>query len=197
MAERGSAGQHHTTVGLWFTPEWDLTVQGRKVQGSKRPDWLRCLDLPARTGAVFEIASRGFGGVPEDRGLLEAHGWRLRDALSVSSDPWRYRDYLIHSRGEFSVAKNTVVAMRSGWFSDRSACYLAAGRPVVLQDTGFGDVLPLGPGLHAFRNVEEAAGAIQEIEADYTRASAHASEVAREYFAAEKVLGRLLSEAGL
>ena len=190
-------GSTYTTVGLWFTPEWDLTVQGRKVQGSKRPDWLRCLDLPARTGAVFEIASRGFGGVPEDRGLLEAHGWRLRDALSVSSDPWRYRDYLIHSRGEFSVAKNTVVAMRSGWFSDRSACYLAAGRPVVLQDTGFGDVLPLGPGLHAFRNVEEAAGAIQEIEADYARASAHASEVAREYFAAEKVLGRLLSEAGL
>jgi hypothetical protein len=89
------------------------------------------------------------------------------------------------------------VRLRSGWFSDRAACYLAAGRPVVEQDTGFGDVLPLGAGLCAFQTVADAAEAVQAIEADYSRASAYAAEVAQEYFAAEKVLGRLLQEVGL
>jgi hypothetical protein len=89
------------------------------------------------------------------------------------------------------------VRLRSGWFSDRAACYLFAGRPVVEQDTGFGDVLPLGPGLHAFHTVEEAADAVRAIEANYERASAYASDVAREYFAADRVLGAMLRIAGL
>ena len=92
---------------------------------------------------------------------------------------------------------NSPRELRSGWFSDRAACYLAACRPVVEQDTGFGDVLPLGPGLHAFHTVEEAAAGIRAIEADYDRASAHASAVAREYFAADRVVGALLRAAGL
>ena len=135
--------------------------------------------------------------VAGDPALLAAHGWRVVDPIAVSRDPWRYRDYLRGSRGEFTVAKDMNVRLRSGWFSDRAACYLAAGRPVVEQDTGFGDVLPLGPGLHAFRTVEDAVNAVHLIEADYERASAHAIEVAREYFAADKVLGRLLREVGL
>ena len=88
------------------------------------------------------------------------------------------------------------VRLRSGWFSDRAACYLAAGRPVVTQDTAFGDVLPLGPGLHAVKTVEDAAEAVRAIESDYTTASAHAAEVARECFAAERVLARLLEAVG-
>lgn len=135
--------------------------------------------------------------VPGDPELLVAHGWRLRDPLAVSADPWRYRDYLRGSRGEFTVAKDVNVRLRSGWFSDRAACYLAAGRPVVQQDTGFGDVLPRGPGLHAFTTVEEAADAVRAIEADYPRASAHATAVARECFAAERVLDTLLRVAGV
>jgi hypothetical protein len=135
--------------------------------------------------------------VAGDPELLAAHGWGVVDPLAVSADPWRYRDYVRGSRGEFTVAKDMNVRLRSGWFSDRAACYLATGRPVVEQDTGFGDVLPLGPGLHAFRTVEDAVNAVRLIEADYERASAHATEVAREYFAAEKVLGRLLREVGL
>jgi hypothetical protein len=115
----------------------------------------------------------------------------------VSTDPFDYRDYLRSSRGEFTVAKDMNIRLRSGWFSDRAACYLAAGRPVVEQDTGFGDVLPLGHGLHAFRTVEEAAEGIRAIEADYERARAHASAVAREYFAADRVVGALLETAGL
>ena len=85
------------------------------------------------------------------------------------------------------------VRLRSGWFSDRAACYLAAGRPVITQDTGFGEVLPLGPGLHAFKTIAEAIEAVHMIERDYDRASAHASEVARECFAADRVLGSLLN----
>jgi hypothetical protein len=137
------------------------------------------------------------GSVPGDAELLDAHGWRVVDPLAVSADPWRYRDYVRGSRGEFTVAKDLNVRLRSGWFSDRAACYLAAGRPVVEQDTGFGDVLPLGPGVHAFRTVEEAAAAVRAIEADWARASAHATEVAREWLAAERVLGALLAKVGL
>ena len=157
---------------------------------------MRCLDLPARTGAAFEVAM-DVHSVPGDAARLAAYGWRIVDPLGVSADPWRYRDYIRGSRGEFTVAKDVNVRLRSGWFSDRAACYLAAGRPVVEQDTGFGDVLPLGPGLHAFRTVEEAAAAVRAIEADYPRASAHAAEVARECFATERVLGKLLENAGL
>src|SRR5581483_7928195 len=101
------------------------------------------------------------------------------------------------SRGECTVAKALNVRLRSGGFSDRAACYLAAGRPVVGQDAAFGDVLPLGPGLHAVQTVEEAEAAIAAIEADYARARAHAAAVARDYLAADRVLGALLRTVGL
>jgi len=130
---------------------------------------------------------------PEDLERLTAHGWRVIDPIQISADPWRYRDYLRASRGEFTVAKDMNVRLRSGWFSDRAACYLAAGRPVITQDTGFGEVLPLGPGLHAFKTIAEATESVHMIEGDYDRASAHASEVARECFAADRVLGSLLN----
>ena len=189
-------GHAYTTVGKWNSQERDLTYQGETFHWCKRTEWLRCLDLPARTGAMFEVAMN-VDNVAGDPALLTTHGWQIVDPLAVSADPWRYRDYLQGSRGEFTVAKDMNVRLRSGWFSDRAACYLAAGRPVVEQDTGFGDILPLGSGLHAFRTVEDAADAVRLIEADYNGARAHATEVAREYFAAEKVLGRLLQEVGL
>ena len=192
----GMAGSAYTTVGTWDARGRDLSFRGEVFRWRKRTEWLRCLDLPARTGAAFEVAM-DVGRVPGDPEVLHAHGWRIVDPLTVSTDPWRYRDYLRGSRGEFTVAKDVNIRLRSGWFSDRAACYLAAGRPAVEQDTGFGDVLPLGPGLHAFRGVEEAAAAVRALEADYPRASAHAAEVARECFAAERVLGKLLETAGL
>ncbi len=195
-ANAGHPGRAYTTVGKWDSQGRDLTYQGETFQWRKRTEWLRCLDLPARTAADFEVAMN-VDSVAGDPELLAAHGWRVVDPLGISIDPWRYRDYVRGSRGEFTVAKDMNVRLRSGWFSDRAACYLAAGRPVVEQDTGFGDVLPLGPGLHAFHTVEEAADAVGVIEADYDRASAYAIEIAREYFAAEKVLGRLLQETEL
>jgi len=192
----GCPGRAYTTIGQWNSQGRDLTYQGETFQWCKRTEWLRCLELPAQTAATFEMAIN-VDNVVGDPELLAAYGWRVVDPLSVSTDPWRYRDYIRSSRGEFTVAKDMNVRLRSGWFSDRTACYLAAGRPVIEQDTGFGDVLPLGPGLHAFRTVEDAAAAVRLIEAEYGRASAHATEVAQEYFAAEKVLSRLLREVGL
>jgi hypothetical protein len=192
----GAPGAAYTTVGKWDARGRDLAFGGETFHWRKRTEWLRCLELPALTGATFEVAM-DVESVPGDSDLLRAHGWRIVHPLAVSADPWRYRDYLRGSRGEFTVAKDVNVRLRSGWFSDRAACYLAAGRPAIEQDTGFGDVLPLGPGLHAFRTAEEAAAAVRAVETDYERASRHAAEVAREHFAADRVLAALLRVAGL
>jgi len=194
--DAGPPGPTYTTVGVWNAQGRDLTYRGETFRWRKRTEWLRCLDLPARTRARFEVAM-DVASVPGDPELLAAHGWAIADARGISADPWRYRDYVRGSRGEFTVAKELNVRLRSGWFSDRAACYLAAGRPVVEQDTAFGDVLPLGPGLHAFRTADEAAAAVRAIEADIAAASAHAAAVARECFAAERVLGALLATAGV
>lgn len=185
-----------TTVGHWETRDRDLWWRGERYRWSKRPEWLRFLDLPQRTDRPFVLAM-DVERTPGDRELLAAHGWEIVDPRPVSADPWRYRDFIRASRGEFTAAKDLNVRLRSGWFSDRSACYLAAGRPVVTQDTGFGDVLPCGPGLHAVRTVEEAAAAIAAVEADYATARAHAAAVARQYLAADLVLGELLRVIGL
>jgi hypothetical protein len=185
----------YTTVGRWNETQRDLTFNGETFQWRKRTEWLRCLDLPARTGASFEMAM-DVQNVQGDLPVLAAHGWRVVDPRAVSGDPWRYRDYPRQSRGEFTVAKELNVRLRSGWFSDRAACYMAAGRPVVEQDTGFGDVLPLGPGVHVFRSVAEAAAAITEIERDYAAASAHAAAVARDHFDAARVVGAMLAAIG-
>ena len=188
-------GSTWTTVGTWNPTHRDLVWNGETYAWRKRTEWLQFLELPARTGRAFEIAM-DVDSVPGDAALLAAHGWRTVEPRPISADPWRYREFLRGSRGEFTVAKALNVRLRSGWFSDRAACYLAAGRPVVEQDTGFGDVLPDGPGIHAFRTLEEAAAAIDRVERDYPSARAHASAVAREYFAAERVVGALLRTAG-
>jgi hypothetical protein len=134
------------------------------------------------------------GMTVEERRLLDDHGWTLTDAHVLTTDPWPYRDYVRASRGEFSVAKDQNVRLRTGWFSERSACYLAAGRPVVVQDTGFGTVLPTGEGLFAFRTLDEAVAAFDAVERDYDRHSRAAREIAEEYFRAERVLEALLED---
>ena len=193
---RATAGPAYTTVGGWNAQGRDLSYRGQRLGWTKRTQWLRFLDVPARTGAAFELATN-VDEVAGDRELLTSHGWHFADPRAVSTDPWRYRDYLSTSRGEFTVAKEMNVRLRSGWFSDRAVCYLAAGRPVVEQDTAFGDVLPCGPGLHAFDTPQQAAAAIRAIEADYEQASTHATHVAREYFAADRVIGSMLTRIGL
>jgi glycosyltransferase involved in cell wall biosynthesis len=183
-----------TTIANWRQQRC-LRFAGETYQWSKDLEFEKVLDLPRRTRQPLELA---LSRCPEeDRRRLRAHGWRLRDALALSADPDVYRDYVQSSRGEFTVAKDQNVRLRSGWFSDRSATYLAAGRPVVTQDTGFGSVLPEGEGLFAFSTVEQAAAALDAIHADYARHSRAAREIARRHFAHDVVLGDLLERAGV
>ena len=117
--------------------------------------------------------------------------------MALSKDISPYREYILGSRGEFTVAKDQHIRLRSGWFSDRSACYLAAGRPVVTQDTGFGNVLPTGEGLFAFNTVDDIVVAFDTINADYARHSRAARAIAERYFKAETVVARVIADAGL
>jgi hypothetical protein len=182
-----------TTVGAWRDYgylEWDGQTIGPKVE-----EFERFIELPGRAGEELELA---LSIDPDDPDLprLRAHGWRVVDQ-AVAATPAQYRDYVRGSLGEFSVAKGGYVATHSGWFSDRSACYLAAGRPVILQATGFEDVLPTGAGLFAVAGVEEAAEAIAAVRADYAHHSRAARQIAREHLDSDRLLPRMLAEAGV
>jgi hypothetical protein len=181
-----------TTVMSWKIEPTPPAFDGR-VYGGKDVEFERFMDLPQRTAETLEVAVAG--EAPRER--LAAAGWRVRDAHEVSATMDTYRDYLGASRGEWSIAKNVYVALASGWFSTRSAAYLACGKPVVVQETGFSAHVPPGPGLHPFRTMEEAVAGLVAVRADYPRACEHARETAVACFAAERVCARLLADAGL
>jgi hypothetical protein len=189
------AAERFTTVATWKNVGKDISFRGETYYWSKHMNFLQVIDLPRRTRQPLELALEV--EEPESRDLLRRHGWHLRDAYEVSRDLTTYQRYLERSRGEFTVTKDLVARTRSGWFSDRSACYLAAGRPVVTQDTGFDKYVPTGVGLLAFQTVEEAAAALDEVNRDYATHCRAARRIAEEYFAADRVLGRLCREADL
>jgi hypothetical protein len=181
-----------TTVMNWQAHE---TVEWKgRTYGQKDAELERFLDLPRLTGAPLELSVAG-RNVPRSR--LARRGWRLNDAHAVTRSVGSYASYISSSAGEFAVCKQVFVATRSGWFSDRSAAYLASGRPVVLQDTGFASRLPCGEGLFAVRDADEAAAAIERIRSDPARQEAAARELAREHLDARVVLPRLLDEIGV
>ena len=184
-----------TSIASWENRGKDVTFRGETWRWSKHVNFLRFLELPRRVPQRLRLAMDP--GDEAVRAQLLAAGWEITDPRPVSGDIDAYRDFVAGSRGEFTVAKDIYVRPRSGWFSDRSVCYLAAGRPVVTQDTGFGKYVPTGRGLFAFSTMEEAAEALARIDADYAAHSRAAREVAAEHFAAERVLGRLLADAGL
>jgi hypothetical protein len=194
--ERGdSACRHFSTIATWHNKGKDITFQGQTYYWSKHVNFLKFLDLPRHTPQTLELAVEI--GDQKVRAELAARGWRLADAAKQSATVEGYREYIYSSRGEFTVAKDIYVRPRTGWFSDRSVCYLAAGKPVVTQETGFGKFIPTGYGLFAFSTLEEAVVALATINADYVRHAQAAREIAVEYFAADKVLGKLLSDAGV
>ena len=184
-----------TSVATWRQTGKDIQWQGQTLRWSKHEQFLRFVDLPSRSDHAFELAVTAAD--TDTLALLTANGWRLRDALPLTMDILPYRDYIRGSGAEFTVAKEQYVAPCSGWFSDRGASYLAAGKPVITQDTGFGRVLPTGRGLFAFRTVDDILRAVDAIAADYDTHARAAREIATEHFAAEIVLARLLAEAGL
>ncbi len=184
-----------TTVASWKQSGKDIEWRGELYLWSKHHEFLRFVDLPRRTPERLELALACRD--PEVLALLRRHGWRVRDAIALTRDLLPYRDYVQRSRGEFTVAKDQYVRLRSGWFSDRSACYLAAGRPVITQETGFSNVLPTGKGLFAFTTLDDVLAALDSLAADYRGHCRAAAQVAAEHFAAEAVVGRLCEQSGL
>lgn len=185
-------GGPYTTVMNWQS--YEPVAYGGRTYGHKDAEFAKFVDLPGRTSALLEVAVAG-RGVPRAR--LERAGWRVRDAHETTISFDSFVEYVANSRGEFGVCKNGFVDTNSGWFSDRSAVYLASGRPVVLEETGFSAHIPCGEGLFAARSVEEAAAAIEEIESDYERHSRAARELAVEYLDARRVLGEVMQDLGL
>jgi hypothetical protein len=162
--------------------------------GQKNIEMLKFLDLPQRAGNVFEIALGGVGAPSEQ---LEAAGWTITEALAATQSVDAYLDYLGKSRGEFSVAKNGYVKTCCGWFSDRTVAYLASGKPVIVQDTGFSEFLPCGEGLFAFQTTADVVGAVEQIGEDYERSCRAAKGIAEEYFDSDKVLRAMLQACDL
>lgn len=184
-----------TTVMNW-TSFKDITYNG-KSYGQKDAEFNRFLELPALVSpTVLELAVNPSGKTRKTPWDLLAHkGWQLVNPGEVCPDFESYRRYIETSMAEWTVAKNGYVMGESGWFSGRSACYLAAGRPVVVQDTGFSPVIPTGLGVLSFRTIEEAAAGIREVEGHYTQHAKAAWEIAEEYFDSNKVLSRLIEES--
>jgi hypothetical protein len=185
----GNAHGKFTTVMQWES------YPGREYNGQhygmKSESFQSYLDLPVRAGSIFELAVGG----ETAHAILSGKGWSVRDPLVVTRDPWSYEGFLRESKAEFSVAKHGYVVSRSGWFSERSAAYLASGRPVVVQETGFSDWLPVGAGVVPFSSPEEALAGIEEINSRYQHHCQAAREIAVEFFDARKVLPRLLEKA--
>ena len=183
-----------TTVMNWTS--YKAVVHDGRTYGQKDVEFRRFLELPARVApTALEIAVNDGRTRRTPQALLKHKGWRVVDPEAVCPDLDGYRRYIESSKAEWSVAKNGYVVGQPGWFSCRSACYLAAGRPVVVQDTGFRDTLPVGEGLLSFTAMAEAVAAIRDVEACYSRHAAAARRIAEAYFDADKVLTRLVAEA--
>jgi hypothetical protein len=188
-------GEAYSTITTWSNKDKNIVYRGDTYYWTKDREFERFLELPRRRpGVRFELAVRVGGEVPA---RLAANGWGQIDSVDLSTDAGRYREYIQHSRAEFTVARDQYVRPRTGWFSDRSACYLAAGRPVITQETGFSKYIPSGNGLFGFQTMEDVLAAVDSIESDYRGHCRAAREIAAEYFAAEKVLAHLMSRAGL
>jgi hypothetical protein len=191
---RVSDSPSFTTIATW-KQSIDIVWNGEIYTWSKDRQFLKFIDLPSRSRQAFELAL----ACDDLKAIasLKSHGWQILDALPLTRDIVPYRNYITGSRGEFTVTKDQYVRLGTGWFSDRSACYLAAGRPVITQDTGFGKFLPTGEGLFSFNTEEEILAALDAINSDYERHSRTARAIADEYFRAEVVVGHVLQNLGL
>ncbi len=189
-------GEALTTVGNWQQAWRDVVFKGEVYHWSKHFEYMKFLDLPKRRPEqVFELALSSY--TDGDKQMLNDQGWRVLHAMDISTDLDAYRNYLQQSRGEFTVAKDQNVRLRSGWFSERSAQYLAAGRPVITQETGFCNALPTGRGLFGFTTMDDILAAVDAINSNYEMHCRAAAEIAREYFNYDVVLTRLLVDMGI
>lgn len=185
-----------TTIATWENKGKNIEFEGASYVWSKHVNFLAYLDLPRhRPKTCFRMAM-----LPPDQDVcreVEGSGWHLVDPRPVSAEMGAYQEFIAGSRGEFTVAKDIYVRPNSGWFSDRAVCYLASGRPVVTMRTGFDRFYPAGRGLFDYASRDEALAAIDAIAADYAGHSAAARELAREVFGTDRVIGKMMDEAGL
>lgn len=184
----------YTTVTSWWG--WWEQFQGETFNNEKRTTFLEYLELPGRSPAKLELALALWEHRNhEDVHLLEANGWRVKHAFDIGATPGDYRQYLQQSRGEFSCAKPSCMRLENAWISDRSLCYMAMGKPVIVQHTGPSRILPDAEGLFRFRNMDEAVRAIEAAEADYEHHGRQARTLVEEYFDAAKVVRHVLERA--
>jgi hypothetical protein len=204
-----AGGPWLTTLPPIFLPEWPLAecdatdftavVRGQGFKevtyngvtyGQRDAEFPKFQDLPRRTGQRFLLAQMGI-----DPKALAAHGWKVAPGEAISKTPGSYREFIQQSRAELGIPKHGYVKMQSGWFSDRSVCYLASGRPVVIEDTKLASTIPVGDGLLTFDSVESAVSAIDAVNRDYHKHRQSARRLAEEIFSTEKVLPKLLTQA--
>jgi hypothetical protein len=183
----------YTTVMTWESSARPLEYGDLRLEMKKSVSFAPMIDLPSRVGRIFELAVRARSAA--SLSALRRTGWGIADIDAVSRDPWTYQGFIQRSRAEFGITTAGYLTTRCGWFSERSIGYLASGRPVLQQDTGFAEWLPCGAGVFAFRSAEDAAGAIARIESDYDAHCRAARELAAEYFAAPRVLTPLVEAA--
>ena len=186
-----SVKHNWTTVMTWNSFKGKLIYRDVEYK-SKGSEFEKLIELPQYVQVPLKIA---VGGMNAPLKLLAKHGWHVVDGPSTTLMPGQYREFIAASCGEVSASKHVYAAMRSGWFSCRSACYLASGRPVVVQDTGFSSVLPTGEGILTFKTIEEAASSIQEVEINYDKHAKASRDIAEEYFDSEKVLTQMVDTA--
>ncbi len=194
-APPGRAHAWWRTISTYRNKGKDVTIGGETYLWSKHPNWDRVADLPGRTQERLEIALSAPDDSVRDRFL--DRGWRIRSAYQATETASVYRRYILGAKGEFSVEKDCYVGLHSGWFSDRTVCFLAAGRPCVVQDTGFGARVPCGLGLLAWRTVEEATDALDRVAREYGEHARAARAIALEFFEARILLKPILDAVGL
>lgn len=190
------AGAVFTTIANWNTSgRKDIEWRGEKYLWSKSLEFLKFVEAPVKAGEMFEMATNI--GQEVTRELFQKSQWRLSAPDEISIHWNQYRDYIRNSKGEFTAAKDQYVRLNTGWFSDRTACYLAAGRPAITQETGFTQFYGGDGGLFAFTTIEEIVAHVQTINSDYAKHSRIAREIAAEHFEATTVLKSLLERAGV
>jgi hypothetical protein len=193
----GCGGEAMTTVSAWSSSDWIVDrAAGIRFDNSKREAFMPYLELPHLTRQPLELALfLDTEADHEDGRMMAEHGWRIRPSRDVASSPQAYREYIRRSRGEFSCAKPSCMRFQNAWVSDRTLCYLASGRPVVVQDTGPSRILPNGEGMFRFSTLEQAAAALDVMNADYARHCRAARELAEAVFDSRAVAARILEVA--
>jgi hypothetical protein len=189
-------GDAFTSVVSWRGPAAPVVYRD-KTYGLRVHEFRKFASLPKLSTETFEVALDIHPADQADADLLRSNGWTLVDPAAVAGDPWSYQDYVQSSKAELMIAKNMYVESRSGWFSDRSICYLASGKPVVAQDTGFSHLYGADQGLLAFNDLDEAAAAAEAIAGDYDKHARAARDLATEHFESRKVLSSLTSRLGI